>query len=99
MLAIECYIKSNEFASLDADELFIINGGSGASEGISHTTVGGIPITISNNRGTITFNSKENYSNNNNCQITIHNNYGSCAINVNTTSNNSSGGGSAGGGK
>lgn len=99
MLAVECCIKSNGFASLDADELFFINGGSGASEGISHTTVGGIPITISNNHGTITFNSKENYSNNNNCQITIHNNYGSCAINVNTTSNNSSGGGSAGGGK
>ena len=33
MLAVECCIKSNGFASLDADELFFINGGSGSYGG------------------------------------------------------------------
>ena len=57
MLAVECCIKSNGFASLDADELFFINGGSGSygdnsiSGGNISQTGNGVNIAISANYG------------------------------------------------
>lgn len=39
MIAVECCIKTDGFAAMDADELFFINGGSGNSgSGMSSTS-------------------------------------------------------------
>ncbi|MBR0495536.1 MAG: hypothetical protein IJJ71_05115 [Treponema sp.] len=81
---------------MDADELFFINGGSGASASVSHTSVGGVPVTIAGNYGTISFTSSGDNSNPTNSQVSISNNHGKVSIGV--YSNTSSSGSSSGSG-
>ena len=98
MLAVECCIKSNGFASLDADELFFINGGSGSYGGNSISggnisqTGNGVNIAISGNYGSINI----NIGSTRNCQNLGN---GNASTSGKTSNGSSSGGSSSSGGK